>query len=69
MDGDSRVLLALVAAAVSWWLVRSWLIAQMSNVALASAAKEYLVKSSVTVTAKSDTYLYTDVKRTPRRNK
>ena len=70
MDFDgSYILAAIVCTAISWFLVRMWLIAQMSNVATATEAGDYLVKSSVTITGKSDTYVCTKVDRTPRSKK
>ncbi len=63
-DG-AHIMAALVAAVIVWWVVRAMLIAQMSNVATARQADEYLVRNSVTITERSDTYVSTKVDRRP----
>ena len=68
MDG-SDILLAGGCSCVTWVIVRAILIAQMSNVSLADAAGEYLVKESVKITGSNDNYLYTREERTPRSKK
>ena len=67
-DG-SYILAAIACTVIAWWVIRSLLIAQMSNVAEAIEAKNYLVKDSVTLTDHSDTYVCTKVSRTPRSKK
>ena len=63
-DG-AHIMAALVAAVIVWWVVRAMLIAQMSNVATARQADEYLVRNSVTITDRSDIYVSTKVDRRP----
>ena len=68
MDG-SDFLVALALTCVAWWAIRAWLIAQMSNVSEAGKAGDYLSRQTVNITAKSDTYLYTDRTSRPKSKK
>ena len=58
--------IALLCAIFSGYLVRSYLIDQMSNVHPAEDATEYLKEGSFKLTAEDDTYLYTHKKNRPK---
>ena len=63
------LVISLVVTVLGWFLIRSILIGQMSNVHTASGADEYLERDSIDLTEETDTYLYTDVKRRPKSKK
>ena len=69
MYDGSDFLAAIVCTVLAWWLIRHWLIAQMSNVHEASEAGEYLERGSVNITAKNHAYLYTNTERHPKKKK
>ena len=70
MDMDTGYLaVAIVLAIVVFFVVRYILIAQMSNVHHESTANAYMVDGSFQLTGQSDTYLYTNVTRTPKSQK
>ncbi len=58
--------ISIVITALGWFLCRSVLIGQMSNVHTASGADDYLNRDSIEMTEETDTYLYTDVTRRAR---
>lgn len=67
MSIDSGVLMVAVMLAVgTFFVVRHILISQMSNVHNEATANAYMVDGSFHLTQQSDTYLYTNVTRTPK---
>ena len=61
--------ITFVITVLGWFLCRSILIGQMSNVHTASGADEYLDRNSIELTEQTDTYLYTNVSRRPKNKK
>ena len=69
IDTGTNLVITGVCSLVVWYLVRAALIAAMSNVQTAREAGEYLVKNSVKITGKSDTFVKKIVDRQPKRRK
>ena len=61
------LLAALVASGLGGWLVREGLVGSMSNVARRPEAGTYLVQDSVHLAGDSDTFLFMNVTRAPKR--
>ena len=59
--------LAVIASCIGGWLVRAGLISSMSNVTHAAEAGTYLERDSVNITENSDTFLFMNVTRTPKK--
>ncbi len=58
--------ISIVITILGWFLCRSILVGQMSNVHSASGADDYLNRNSIEMTEETDTYLYTEVTRRAR---
>ena len=63
----TQLIFALILAGVLWFVIRSWLIASMSNVASASEAQDYL--KDVRITECRDDFVRREVSRRPKPRK
>ena len=63
------LMFAVIASCVIGWLVRAGLISSMSNVTHATEAGTYLERDSVNITGNSDTFLFMNVTRIPKKKR